>query len=575
MTNVLEPVLAPVSEVPVPKRMFHLREVEWSESGNGKDYVFIGKAVQFGSWSEMLWTPRGSFRERILPGAFADVLADPDLDCRFLINHDKNRVLGRTKAGTLELEETDECLRVWARIARTSYATDLKLSMERGDIDQMSFEFEMDPSRGAEERWYEDRQSGEVRHDVIKATGLFDVSVVTFPAFTDTQATMLRDLQRAQDQGLIRSVSVPKDVQKYKRCRQVVAETPWAILPSTLALIMEILDERASGSRPSQDEIQARVGVKRENETTRQGGAAVVSLVGPVFSRAGAMQQVSGARSLDDFMADFRQALNDPEVTAVVLDIDSPGGTVDGVPEAADEIRKSAGDKPVVAVANYMAASAAFWLAAAAPDGFYASPSAEVGSVGVYSAHRDISERMKMEGQKITMVHAQDSPYKTEFSPFEPLGDEARAELERGVNAYMDMFVDALAKYRGTTRTNVLSNFGQGRMVMAKDAAERGMIDGVATLDDVVAKVNRGTLRREVRAGTTADQNWEYPESDVHIREWLGLGVARVPNPAGGASDASETVEAIDPVAVLKARSAEARQQAREEKVRLTKEMLR
>lgn len=182
-----------------------LRDVEWRDSRNGTDFTFTGAAVVFNSWSEELWTPMGVFRERILPGAFTRVLAaSPDV--RLLINHDSNLVLARTRSGTLELTEEANALRVWARVAPTSYAKDLRMSMSRSDIDQMSFAFAMDLEKGAEDRWYEDEDSGEIRRDVVSVSDLYDVSPVTYPAYPDTSAVM-REVRAAADAGRISRVT--------------------------------------------------------------------------------------------------------------------------------------------------------------------------------------------------------------------------------------------------------------------------------------------------------------------------------------------------------------------------------
>ncbi len=178
-----------------------LQDVEWRQAGGAHDYTFTGRAVVYDSWSEEMWTPLGTFRERILAGAFTDVLArQPDV--RLLFNHDDRYVLARTKAGTLELSEEENGLHVWARVAPTSYAKDLRMVMARGDVDQMSFAFAMDEERGAEDRWYEDEDSGGILRDVLKVSDLYDVSPVTFPAYIDTSAAM-RELRSAAEAGKI------------------------------------------------------------------------------------------------------------------------------------------------------------------------------------------------------------------------------------------------------------------------------------------------------------------------------------------------------------------------------------
>lgn len=187
------PAVAPELRSAFVARIDH---VEWRDSGNGTDYTLEGHAAVFDEWSEDLWTWAGTFREKIAPGAFTDVLSRKP-DVRLLFNHNENYVLGRTLSGTLELTEDDTGLRVFARVAPTSYAQDLRLVMQRGDVTQMSFAFTV-----AEDEWREDHDAEIVERTIVRVAELFDASVVTYPAYPQTDATM-RELRRAADAGLI------------------------------------------------------------------------------------------------------------------------------------------------------------------------------------------------------------------------------------------------------------------------------------------------------------------------------------------------------------------------------------
>jgi Escherichia/Staphylococcus phage prohead protease len=174
----------------------HVDRVEVRESGEGSgEFTLTGHAAVFNRWSEDLATWAGSFRERIAKGAFGDVLKRKP-DVRLLFNHD-GLALARTKSGTLELSEDDEGLRVWARLAPTSTAMDLRMAMQRGDIDQMSFAFTV-----AEDEWHEDHETDEIERTIVRVGDLFDVSVVTFPAYPDTAAA-LREIRTAAAAGKI------------------------------------------------------------------------------------------------------------------------------------------------------------------------------------------------------------------------------------------------------------------------------------------------------------------------------------------------------------------------------------
>lgn len=141
---------------------------------------FEGYAALFNSWSEDL----GGFREIIMPGAFRGALERGD-DVRALINHDPNLVLGRSTAGTAELAEDDHGLRFVIRAADTSYARDLRANMKAGNVTQCSFQFEVEPGG---ESWRRGLNGGPDER-TLTAVRLYDISIVTFPAYQATQAS--------------------------------------------------------------------------------------------------------------------------------------------------------------------------------------------------------------------------------------------------------------------------------------------------------------------------------------------------------------------------------------------------
>lgn len=181
----------------------------------------------------------------------------------------------------------------------------------------------------------------------------------------------------------------------------------------------------------------------------------------------------------------LREQLADDAIRAVVLDIDSPGGNVAGIGELAEEIYRSRGRKPIVALANDNAASAAYWIASAA-DVVYATPSALVGSIGVYVMHVDDSAALEAEGVKVSYIQA--GKFKTEGNAHEPLGDEARAHMQEIVDDDYDRFVKAVARGRGVSEATVRNGYGQGRVVTAKRAKALGLIDGIYTLEQTISR---------------------------------------------------------------------------------------
>lgn len=152
-------------------------EIRSGEGGEGEPPMIRGYAAVFNAWADII---PGLFRERIAPGAFRKTLRDADV--RALVNHDPNYVLGRNKAGTLELREDKHGLAVEIEPPDAQWARDLMVSMKRGDISQMSFGFRP-------VRWTEDiNDRSEPLEITLQEVTLFDVSVVTFPAYPQTEA---------------------------------------------------------------------------------------------------------------------------------------------------------------------------------------------------------------------------------------------------------------------------------------------------------------------------------------------------------------------------------------------------
>ncbi len=302
---------------------------------------------------------------------------------------------------------------------------------------------------------------------------------------------------------------------KYTRIIQAVTETPWAIQPAKLAIIRDLVAFRVNGGKLTDEEVAERMAAGRQRASqsaqiyvahgqSRTGGAgvAVLPMIGTIIPRANLFTEMSGGVSVQGFTKAFRRALKDPDVGSIVIDVDSPGGLSDLVDELSHEIYQARGQKPVTAVANTLAASAAYWIATAA-DELVVTPSGLVGSVGVYAIHEDFSAMLEREGVKVSLIRAGD--FKAEGNPWEPLTEEARANIQQRVDEVYDMFVGAVARNRGVTRRQVLDTYGQGRVIGAKEAVKLGMADRVATLDDTVARVLRAS---KPRRGAAADMDY-------------------------------------------------------------------
>lgn len=280
---------------------------------------------------------------------------------------------------------------------------------------------------------------------------------------------------------------------RYAHVVQAVYEHPWALTPQMLGLITDILDFRAAGGVLSSDEIQARLAAADNGPRNGQavtGGVAVIPVYGLISQRTSLMSDLSGATSCDALRSSLREAIADPEVKAIVLDVDSPGGDVAGLPELAADIRELRGQtKPIVAVADTLMASAAYWLSSQC-DEVVASPSALVGSVGIVGMHEDVSGAEAKAGVKTTLISS--GPYKTEGNPYEPLTEDARATLQGQCDGFYAMFLADVARGRGVSGDKVAADYGGGRVLMAADAARAGMVDRIDTLEGTVRRLSRG-----------------------------------------------------------------------------------
>lgn len=270
---------------------------------------------------------------------------------------------------------------------------------------------------------------------------------------------------------------------------QVLTDTVWAIHPDRLATLALLCARNTPSIANLRALIETSPGVLPE---TRK-NIAILPLLGTITQRPDILWAIFGGTALDMWSSAFQHLVQSEDVDAIVLDVDSLGGSVYAVEEMAARIYAARKQKPIVAVANSKAASAAYWLASAASE-FVVSPSSEAGSIGVVALHVDLSGQDKQMGEQYTYIHA--GIHKVEGNFHEPLDAEATKYIQSRVDAYYDVFVKDVTKHRGVTASVVKKDFGQGRMLGAKDAVALGMADRVATMDDVISELAQGKQRK-------------------------------------------------------------------------------
>lgn len=274
------------------------------------------------------------------------------------------------------------------------------------------------------------------------------------------------------------------------------ANQAWAMDQAHLTTFASVLHRWSSGESVT-PEIMAQVEAAKAARASRAksstnigSGIAVLPLYGVMAQRANMADDVSGSggTSTQAFTAALRDAMDDDSVGGIIIDIDSPGGSVFGTGELAAEIFNARGKKPIYGYVNSLCASAAYWTGAQCAQLFITS-GGQAGSVGVYMQHIDESAAMDKAGYKAEFISA--GKYKVEGNSLAPLDDDARASLQKTVDAYYTSFTSAVAKGRGVPVASVRSGFGEGRCLLAQDALSAGMVDGICTFDEVVSRMSK------------------------------------------------------------------------------------
>lgn len=278
--------------------------------------------------------------------------------------------------------------------------------------------------------------------------------------------------------------------------------TPLALLPEKAEEISAFLQLRIHGQL-SDEEIKARISrPARTSIAAPKSGVAVIPVSGVIAKRMGMMDDISGGTSIERLRADFHAALGDPDIGHIVFDVNSPGGSVEGVFEFSEEIFNARGQKRMTTVANDLIASAAYAIGSAC-DEVVVTPGALAGSIGVYLMHADVSAMDRMLGIKTTLIKA--GKYKAEGDPHQPLSAEAIAHKQEMVDDYYEMFVNAVARNRATTPDQVRNGYGEGRVLTAERAVAADLADRVATLDEVLAELGVSAAASRTRAGAPAE----------------------------------------------------------------------
>ena len=269
---------------------------------------------------------------------------------------------------------------------------------------------------------------------------------------------------------------------KFSHLSSLVFNKPLMVTQDYAETIAVVLSDRLN---LDVEGLQIKSDAKDQRVATTNKGVAVIPIVGSMSHRATGIEAMSGMTSYSTLQKQFEAAFNDPNVGSILMDIDSPGGSVAGAFDFRDYLMSKKGTKPVYALARDAMCSAAYLIGSTA-DKVYATQTARVGSIGVVAMHTDASGKMEKEGLKPTFISA--GKFKTAGNPYEKLEGEKLKYLLDSVDESYDMFINAVADARGIDKKAIRDT--EARVYGGKKAVEIGLADGIRTYESVLAEMS-------------------------------------------------------------------------------------
>lgn len=294
-----------------------------------------------------------------------------------------------------------------------------------------------------------------------------------------------------------------------------IMTAPWAIAPEKLKEIRDVYVSHLKGDKIRLPDLQAirRTGMEDidlERGYRVENGVAIIEIRDVLSKGLTFFSYLFGGTSMREIGEAFDRAMEDPQVHAIILAIDSPGGTVDGTEELSGKIMSARGEKPIVAWADGMMASGAYWIGAAADQIFISGETATIGSIGVVATHVDVSKADERFGEYWTEITA--GRYKRIASSHRPLSEEGRAYIQDQVDSLYSVFVKSVAAMRGRPVEEMLAA-ADGQIFIGRKAIEAGLADGTSSLSDLVNQL------KEDWTMTKSEIREKYPEVYQAISE--------------------------------------------------------
>lgn len=296
----------------------------------------------------------------------------------------------------------------------------------------------------------------------------------------------------------------------------LIMNQPWAMKKDILEQAVNIIAK--AEIKDLQAAAAAEFGSVNSGGISIANKIACIDIIGPISRYENCLSMLNGYATVDSVMAALDLASESMDVDGILLNINSPGGTVDGISELGEKISAVSKKKKVVAYVGGQACSAAYWLATAA-DKIVVNQTGYVGSIGCLMAIMDDSKAMENEGIKEIMIVSSQSPKKVP----DINSEDGKSQIQAHVDALAEIFISTVAKNRGVSVEAVVENFGQGDVVLGAEAVNRGMADKVGTLETAFSMLTRSSENKKFMGGSrmlTIEQvTAEAPEVATALRE--------------------------------------------------------
>jgi signal peptide peptidase SppA len=338
---------------------------------------------------------------------------------------------------------------------------------------------------------------------------------------------------------------------------------PLLITPDKAAVIMSVLSNRIGidasdlapeASRFAPNELTDGRGRGTAPYIRTPEGVGIITITGSLVNRGAYVGANSGVTSYEGIKHQLASAAADEKVTSVIIDLQSPGGEAVGAFETAAAVRSLAAVKPVTAVINGMAASAAYAIAAGATE-IVTTETGVSGSIGVVLVHADYSAKLAEEGIKPTLIFA--GAHKVDGNPFEPLPAAVREDLQAEVDAFYNLFIETVAAGRGERMTADMARATEARTLIGSAAVAAGLADRVGTFESVLAELStprnpsgrapkaiKGVAMSETN-GAPAATEAGFNQADLDAARAAGKADGFAAGKAEGVTEATARIKAV------------------------------